>query len=126
VLGVVALIISVILLILYFGLKEEGETRPMLIGSGVFGLIFLARSVRHLAQHSPRHADQWFLGVSPEGFGAVGMVISFIIATVVTALATKAPPAEVQNLVEEIRMPSSVTHVTHTKAAGPCRRARIA
>lgn len=118
VLGVVALIISLILLIMYFGLKEEGETRPMLIGSIVFGLIFLGGLFGILPNIPQGTTDQWFLGVSPEGFGSVGMVISFIIATVV-ALATKAPPAEIQNMVEDIRMPSSVIHVTHTKAAGP-------
>lgn len=118
VLGVVALIISLILLIMYFGLKEEGETRPMLIGSIVFGLIFLGGLFGILPNIPQGTTDQWFLGVSPEGFGSVGMVISFITATVV-ALATKAPPAEIQNMVEDIRMPSSVTHVTHTKAAGP-------
>ena len=118
VLGVVALIISLILLIMYFGLKEEGETRPMLIGSIVFGLIFLGGLFGILPNIPQGTTDQWFLGVSPEGFGSVGMVISFITATVV-ALATKAPPAEIQNMVEDIRMPSSVIHVTHTKAAGP-------
>jgi cation/acetate symporter len=118
VLGVVALIVSIILLIMYFGLKEEGETRPMLIGSIVFGLIFLGGLFGILPNIPQGTTDQWFLGVSPEGFGSVGMVISFITATVV-ALATKAPPAEIQNMVEDIRMPSSVTHVTHTKAAGP-------
>ncbi|WP_421856747.1 sodium:solute symporter family protein [Oceanicaulis sp.] len=118
VLGVVALIISVILLIMYFGLKEEGDTRPMLIGAVVFGVIFLGGLFGLLPNIPQGTTDQWFLGVSPEGFGAVGMVISFITATVV-ALATKAPPLEVQNLVEDIRMPSSVTHVTHAKATGP-------
>ncbi|WP_022701217.1 sodium:solute symporter family protein [Oceanicaulis alexandrii] len=118
VLGVVALIISLILLIMYFGLKEEGETRPMLIGSIVFGLIFLGGLFGILPNIPQGTTDQWFLGVSPEGFGSVGMVISFITATIV-ALATKAPPEEIQNMVEDIRMPSSVTHVTHTKAAGP-------
>ncbi|VXC94505.1 Cation acetate symporter [Oceanicaulis sp. 350] len=118
VLGVVALIISLILLIMYFGLKEEGETRPMLIGSIVFGLIFLGGLFGILPNIPQGTTDQWFLGVSPEGFGSVGMVISFITATIV-ALATKAPPEEIQNMVEDIRMPSSVIHVTHTKAAGP-------
>ena len=117
-LGVVALIISLILLIMYFGLKEEGETRPMLIGSIVFGLIFLGGLFGILPNIPQGTTDQWFLGVSPEGFGSVGMVISFITATIV-ALATKAPPEEIQNMVEDIRMPSSVIHVTHNKPAGP-------
>jgi len=115
VLGVVALIIGIVLLIMHFGLKGEGDTRPMLIGSIVFGLIFLGGTFGVLPDIAPGTADQWFLGVSPEGFGSVGMVISFITATLV-ALATKAPPEEIQNMVEDIRMPSSVSHVTHGNA----------
>lgn len=115
VLGVVALIIGIVLLIMHFGLKEEGDTRPMLIGSIVFGLIFLGGAFGVLPDIAPGTADQWILGVSPEGFGTVGMVISFITATAV-ALATKAPPQEIQNMVEDIRMPSSVSHVTHGTA----------
>ena len=115
VLGVVALIIGIVLLIMHFGLKEEGDTRPMLIGSIVFGLIFLGGAFGVLPDIAQGTTDQWFLGVSPEGFGTVGMVISFITATAV-ALATKAPPQEIQNMVEDIRMPSSVSHVTHGTA----------
>jgi cation/acetate symporter len=49
-------------------------------------------------------ADNWFLGVSPEGFGAVGMVVNFAVATVVAAL-TRPPPREVQEMIEHIRVP---------------------
>jgi cation/acetate symporter len=48
--------------------------------------------------------DNWFLGVSPEGFGTIGMLVNFVVATVVAAL-TKAPPREVQEIVEHIRVP---------------------
>ena len=43
------------------------------------------------------------------------MAIAFTVA-VVTALATKAPPKEVQDMVEEIRIPSGRTHVAHAPA----------
>ncbi|MEQ1438329.1 sodium:solute symporter family protein [Fontimonas sp. SYSU GA230001] len=48
--------------------------------------------------------DQWFLGISPEGFGAVGMVVNFVVAVTVAAL-TQAPPKSVQDMVEHIRVP---------------------
>ena len=47
--------------------------------------------------------EPWF-GISPEGIGAVGAAINFIVAIAVS-LATKEPSAEVQALVEEVRHP---------------------
>ena len=116
VLGVVALIIGIVLLIMHFGPKEQGDTRAMLIGSIVFGLIFLGGVFGVLPDFAIGTANQWFLGVSPEGFGAIGMVISFAVSIIVS-LATKAPPEDVQNMVEEIRLPSKAAHVSHPGAA---------
>ncbi|MEZ5841722.1 MAG: sodium:solute symporter family protein [Hyphomicrobiales bacterium] len=48
--------------------------------------------------------ENWFLGISPEAFGAVGALINFIVAYVVS-MVTKAPPAHIQELVESIRVP---------------------
>jgi cation/acetate symporter len=47
--------------------------------------------------------DHW-LGVSPEGVGAVGMVINFAV-TIAVSLFTRAPSPEIQALVEEARHP---------------------
>ena len=49
---------------------------------------------------------QWWFGISPEGFGMVAMGVNFVISVVVSRF-TSAPPAEVQELVEEIRIPRS-------------------
>jgi cation/acetate symporter len=49
-------------------------------------------------------AEHWLLGISPEGFGTVGMVVNFAVALSVSAL-TKPPPVEVQELVDRIRVP---------------------
>ena len=43
------------------------------------------------------------------------MIIAMVTA-VVTSLAAKAPPQEVQDLVEEIRIPSAKAHVSHVAA----------
>lgn len=48
--------------------------------------------------------DNWFLGIAPEAFGAVGAAINFAVAMVVSR-ATQEPPQEIQDLVENIRIP---------------------
>lgn len=47
---------------------------------------------------------QYLFGISPEGIGALGMVINFIVTGIVT-MVTPAPPQEIQDMVEEIRLP---------------------
>ncbi|BFM08609.1 sodium:solute symporter family protein [Halioxenophilus aromaticivorans] len=52
-------------------------------------------------------SPNWFLGIEPNAFGAIGAVINFAVAYGVSN-ATEAPPQEVQDLVEHIRVPSGV------------------
>jgi len=49
-------------------------------------------------------SDYWLFGISPEGIGSVGMVINFVVAIVISMF-TKAPPQEIQDLIEDIRVP---------------------
>ena len=49
--------------------------------------------------------ESWWFGISPEGFGSVAMVVNFIVAFTVSKF-TPAPPVEVQDIVEHIRIPS--------------------
>ncbi len=44
------------------------------------------------------------MGVSPEAFGAIGALVNFIVAYVVST-ATASPPQHIQDLVESIRIP---------------------
>jgi len=46
----------------------------------------------------------WFMGISPEAFGAVGALLNFVAATIVSKF-TEPPPEHVQHLVEDIRVP---------------------
>ncbi len=48
--------------------------------------------------------DNWFLGISPEAFGAVGAMLNFASAYVVSKM-TPPPPEHIQHLVEDIRVP---------------------
>jgi cation/acetate symporter len=46
----------------------------------------------------------WFFGISPNAFGAVGAVVNFAVAITVSKL-TAPPPEHIQHLVEDIRVP---------------------
>ena len=48
----------------------------------------------------------WLFGISPEGIGAVGMILNFTVSLVVSA-ATKKPPEGVRVMVQSIRVPRS-------------------
>ncbi len=52
----------------------------------------------------PNTAEHWVAGISPLSFGSIGAVINFVTAFVVMKM-TQAPPAEIQELVESIRVP---------------------
>ncbi|MFD2098822.1 sodium:solute symporter family protein [Flagellimonas iocasae] len=49
--------------------------------------------------------DDWWFGISPEGFGSIAMVVNFIVAIAVNTF-TPDPPEDVQEIVENIRIPS--------------------
>ena len=52
----------------------------------------------------PDNADAWVLGISPLSIGAVGALVNFVVAFVVSN-ATEEPPVEIQELVESVRYP---------------------
>jgi cation/acetate symporter len=46
----------------------------------------------------------WFFGISPNAFGAVGAIVNFTVAIIVSKM-TAPPPEHIQHLVEDIRVP---------------------
>ncbi|MDX1817785.1 MAG: sodium:solute symporter family protein [Marinobacter sp.] len=52
----------------------------------------------------PDNAANWVLGISPLSIGAIGAVINFAVAFLVSN-ATEEPPVEIQELVESVRYP---------------------
>ena len=106
VIGVVSLILALAAGILYLGVRRQtgGARSPLALTAGlaVIGALGLAGVLTDI----PRGADaDWFLGISPEGFGSVGMALAFIVSISVS-LMTPPPPQAVQDMVEEIRVPS--------------------
>ena len=56
--------------------------------------------------------EDYLFGIAPTGIGTLGMIIHFVVAYVVSR-ATPPPPAEIQALVESIRLPSGAGEATH-------------
>lgn len=55
--------------------------------------------------------ENWWFGVSPEGIGAIGMLVNFAVALLVFKM-TKEAPAHIQELVESIRYPKGSGNAT--------------
>ena len=56
--------------------------------------------------------EDWWFGISPEGFGTVAMFVNFILSLIVSRF-TNVPPKDVQEIVENIRIPSGAGEATH-------------
>ena len=48
--------------------------------------------------------EDWWLGISPEGFGTVAMLVNFVVSLIVCNI-TNPPPNEVKKIIEKIRLP---------------------
>ncbi len=64
-------------------------------------LYFKGVFIAPMAENVPAN---WFLGISPEGIGTVGMVLNLCVALTVSQF-TAPPPAKIRELVERIRLP---------------------
>ena len=55
---------------------------------------------------------QWWFGISPEGFGSMAMLINFVVSFIVNRFTTPVPEV-VQEIVENIRIPSGAGKASH-------------
>ncbi len=90
------------------GIFSKRASREGAIAGMVIGITFTALYIVYFRFLHPEldTAEHWWFGVSPEGIGIVGMVLNFVVATVILRF-TAPPPLEIQALVEEIRVPRS-------------------
>ena len=100
---------AIILGIFYKKMNSKGAIAGML--SGVLLMLYYMAKFKlgWLGELPPKSA--WWFGISPEGFGSVAMLVNFIVALVVNAC-TEEPPKAVQNMVEDIRVPSGAGRAT--------------
>ena len=90
-------------------INKEGAIAGMLMG-----LIFTFTYIVYFKFAAPElnNADYWLLGISPEGIGLVGMLLNFGAAFTVSRF-TAPPPKQVQDLVEDIRIPSGASAASY-------------
>jgi cation/acetate symporter len=88
------------------GIFSKKMNREGAISGMVVGILFTFVYIVYFKFISPEsnNAKHWFMGVSPEGIGSIGMILNFGVAFVVQKF-TPQTPEKVQDLVENIRIP---------------------
>ncbi|MFL2582011.1 MAG: sodium:solute symporter family protein [Flavobacteriales bacterium] len=81
--------------------NKQGAICGMLIGLASTLAYIIHFKFLNIESNKP---DNWLFGISPEGFGTVGMLLNFVV-TIAVSKFTPAPPSTVQNMVESIRYP---------------------
>lgn len=82
-------------------MNKEGAISGMVVG--IASMLFYMLKFKFDLFGGGTEGD-WWMGISPEGFGTVAMILNFITAWAVSRF-TPAPPRQVQEIVEDIRVP---------------------
>jgi cation/acetate symporter len=86
-------------------MNKEGAISGIIVGL-VITMFYIAKfKLGWIGNAEDNTEANWWFGISPEGFGTVGMFVNFAVAIIVSRF-TPAPPQDVQDLVEDIRIPS--------------------
>jgi len=91
-------------------MNKEGAVSGMIVG--VLAMLFYMLKFKFDWFGGGTKEDWWF-GISPEGFGTVAMIINFTVSLIISKF-TPDPPKEVQEIVTNIRIPSGVGEATHS------------
>ena len=88
------------------GIFQKRMNKEGAIAGMVVGFTFTAAYIIYFKIINPAadSADNWFFGISPEGIGSLGTIANLVVALAVAKF-TPEPPAEVQEIVENIRLP---------------------
>ena len=99
---------AIILGIFYKKMNSKGAITGMIVGISLM-LFYMLKFKFGLFDGGKAAVaglkDSWWFGISPEGFGTIAMLVNFIVSLLVNKL-TEEPPQEVQEIVENIRIPS--------------------
>ncbi|MFT5436372.1 MAG: cation/acetate symporter [Ulvibacter sp.] len=100
---------AIVLGIFYKKMNKEGAIAGMVVGITL--MVFYILKFKFGVFDGGKSAiagltQNWWFGISPEGFGAIAMAVNFVVALVVNRL-TPPPSEEIQELVERIRLPNN-------------------
>ena len=94
---------AILMGIFFKGMNREGAVAGM-----VSGLLFTLAYIIYFKSPwfgAVNTAEHWLFGISPEGIGAIGMLVNFAVAIGVARF-TAPTPSNVRALVDNIRLPS--------------------
>ncbi|WP_457617588.1 sodium:solute symporter family protein [Lutibacter sp.] len=92
---------AIVLGIFYKRMNREGTITGMV--AGMFLMLYYMMRFK-FNWFGGGTEDDWWFGVSPEGFGTFAMLVNFVVSLVIASLTPK-PPKEVQDIVDNIRIP---------------------
>ncbi len=88
-------------------MNKAGAIAGMLAGIGVtLFYVFQHKGIFFIKDwtYLESWGQNWFLGIEPNAFGAIGAVVNFVVAYLVSKI-TAPPPEHIQHLVEHVRVP---------------------
>jgi len=100
---------AIVLGIFYKRMNKEGAIAGMVVGI-LFMLYYMMKFKFDWFGGGTK--EDWWFGISPEGFGTVAMIVNFIVSLVISSF-TPEPPKEVQEIVDNIRIPNNAGKATH-------------
>ncbi len=89
-------------------MNRQGAVAGMIGGISLMLFYMMRYKLQWFGVTTP---DQWWFGISPEGFGTIAMLFNLSISLIVSRM-TPAPPLEIQELVESIRYPQGAEVVS--------------
>ncbi len=93
---------AIVLGIFYKKMNREGAVAGMIVG--MLLMLFYMMKFK-FGMFGGGTSKEWWFGISPEGFGSLAMIANFVVSILVMKF-TPEPPVEVQEIVEDIRIPS--------------------
>ena len=104
-LGAASFFPAIILGIFDKRMNKEGAVSGMIVGIVLMLFYMIKYKTGLIGIMDPAPKAEWWFGTSPEGFGTIAMTVNIVVSLVVSRL-TSAPPKDVQDIVESIRIPS--------------------
>jgi cation/acetate symporter len=93
--------------VIVLGVFSKRTTKEGAIAGMVTGLTFTAFYILWTTEQFFGN-DPFLFEISPQGIGTVGMVLNFAVTWVVSRM-TPEPPAHIQELVENVRIPEAIS-----------------
>jgi len=92
--------------VILMGIFSKRMNKEGAIAGMITGLAFTASYIIYFKFINPsaNSSANWWLGISPEGIGTLGMLFNFIVSNLVSQM-TAAPPKKIQDMVNDIRIP---------------------